>query len=490
MTQEYSIFWFKRDLRIQDNPALINAIKHGLKVIPIYIFEPDLINDNHYANRHFLFVKQSLENINKQIKSWNSFIYVFHDDALAVFKSISAKLAIKYVFSTEETGIKKTFDRDILVKKFLKKSNVKWIETQNNGVTRGIKNRDDWMQNWYNYMTSNILNINIEKSVSPFIKKTEFPTFENLGYPYIKEENNFQKGGETLAHNILDDFISNRHVNYNHHISKPAESRTSCSRLSPYIAWGNISIRQVFHATQIAKKNGGNKRAISSFSSRLRWHCHFIQKFENECRIEYEPVNKAFNNIQYTHNEDHQIAWETGKTGYPLIDACMRCLNQTGYINFRMRAMLLSFYTHNLLMEWKNASPHLARQFLDFEPGIHFPQIQMQAGLTGINTLRVYNPIKQAKDQDPKGLFIKKWIPELKDVPEEYIHEPHKMPPLEEAFLGLSFSKTYPKPIVNIKETSRISKNRIWEIRNSIQAKKESLKVLEKHVIPNIKRNS
>jgi len=141
-----------------------------------------------------------------------------------------------------------------------------------------------------------------------------------------------------------------------------------------------------------------------------------------EDRMEFEPLNKGFLAMKKLENADHLKAWQTGQTGIPMVDANMRCLIATGYINFRMRAMLVSVATLHLWLEWKPVATWMAKHFLDFEPGIHFPQIQMQAGITGINTVRMYNPIKQGLDHDPEGEFIKKWIPELRKVDTMYIH--------------------------------------------------------------------
>jgi deoxyribodipyrimidine photo-lyase len=151
------------------------------------------------------------------------------------------------------------------------------------------------------------------------------------------------------------------------HISKPEEARKSCSRFSPYLAYGNLSIRQVYQWALHAKKQGGNARALANFISRLHWHCHFIQKFETECRMEFFSVNSAFENLGKVKNDTLIKAWQEGKTGIPLVDACMRCVVATGYLNFRMRAMVVSFFVYNLWQDWRDLH-FLARQFLDYEP--------------------------------------------------------------------------------------------------------------------------
>jgi deoxyribodipyrimidine photo-lyase len=265
-------------------------------------------------------------------------------------------------------------------------------------------------------------------------------------------------------------------------MSSPVTAYQSCSLLSPHIAFGTLSIREVVHAMQkrqrelmLSPTDETVKwtSAMRSFSARLRWHCHFIQKLEDQPQSEFNNLHTAYNELRTKPiNVAYFEAWKDGRTGYPMIDACMRALKATGWINFRMRAMLMSFASYHLWLHWREPALHLARLFVDYEPGIHYSQVQMQSGTTGINALRIYNPIKQGLDHDPNGTFIKKWIPELSHMSINYIHAPWRAP---------SEMNGYPMPIVDEKIARITAANKIYALRRNMQYKMESKRIMVKH---------
>ena len=482
-----NVVWFKRDLRLQDNEAIYNATKSATPTLLLYVFEKSLETDAHYSERHWNFIKQSLVDMNKQLENYNTRVLCVSSEVIQVFNIIEEVYRIETVYSHQETGLKITYERDKTFKRFCKNNQISWIENINNGIFRALKNRTNWVTSWENYMNEPVFAFYPKEE--QFVNNSEISVLEKMLDKSDLEtipDTIFQKGGSTMAGKYLQTFLDERYHQYSYHISKPLLARKSCSRLSPYIAWGNVSTRQVLQKAATFRLTCSDKKQIDSFVSRLTWQAHFIQKFEMEEIMEFESVNKGFHSLKKKPNENYIEAWQKGQTGFPLIDASMRCLNETGYLNFRMRAMLVSFFTHNLWQPWQEATSHLSQMFLDFEPGIHFPQLQMQAGETGINMLRIYNPIKNSYEHDPEGEFIKKWVPELQNLPRAFVHEPYKMTYLDQKFNDFEIGINYPKPIVNMERTRKYASDFLWSMKKNPLVKEEGLRILKLHTMADI----
>ncbi len=473
-----NVVWLKRDLRVSDHLPLKQAELSDLPTLVLYIFEPMLMQDQHYSERHWRFVTQSLVDINRHLPKKVS---VAHADALEVFQRINESHDIASVFSHEETGLDNTFERDQTLSNWFTSRSINWQEFPTNAVVRPCENRDNWDKHWKQRMRAELID-NQPQNLN--MLELKFDT-QDLPNSWKADDPTMQRGGTTQAKGVLADFFDSRGQDYHWLISKPLQSQLSCSRMSPYLAWGNISLREMYQELLNHWNRKGWRRALVALSSRLHWHCHFVQKFESECRMEFEPINRGYFELPYRDDERSNadlLAWKEGNTGYPLVDACMRCLHETGYINFRMRAMLVSFLCHHLMIDWRRGVEHLASLFLDFEPGIHYSQFQMQAGVTGINTIRIYNPTKQAQEHDPDGEFIRRWCPELAPLPNELLFEPWSLTAMDELLYEVKIPGDYPLRIIDIKESQKHARDLLWSWRKHPEVKRESQRILRRHV--------
>ena len=465
-----NIVWFQFDLRINDHLPLFDASSAG-SIIPLFIYDEKIWEGNDRSNRHRKFLFESLVDLDNELKKYQISLYVKIGDPLKIFNELLSKYGKYSIYFHHETNINYHRLKVEKIKKWFQNNSIEFYEYQKNAVVAGLKSRNVWSQKWKEIINNEVVS-QPKQITGDYLSDNQIIKLEE----YFLKEGDFQKGGRSEGLKKLNEFLKSRSRTYQIDISKPQKSVYSSSRLSPYLSFGCLSLREINQNLEKRISQLEDKfwrKSLHSFGNRLKWHCHFIQKLEDEPLIESKNLHPAYDNIRKPEdlNVDTFNSWKEGFTGFPMIDACMRSLIKTGWINFRMRALLMSFHSYNLFNHWKPAADYLATLFLDYEPGIHFSQCQMQSGTTGINTLRVYSSIKQSIDQDPSGEFIKKWVPELKDVSINDIHTPWLSPK----------KGNYINPIVDEKSSRKRALFEIGQIKKHNDFKKTSKKIYDKH---------
>jgi deoxyribodipyrimidine photo-lyase len=299
-----NIVWFKRDLRIVDHVPLVEALKLG-PVIPLYIIEPELWQQPDMSYRHYLFLQDSLLDLNECLKKLGQKLIIRIGNVTDIFNDISQRHKINSLWSHQETWNDWTYTRDKKIKSWCKFNNIPWYEPPQNGVIRCLNNRNGWSGRWYNYMNRPLLRIpSIIKVIDE--NSQDMPSPKDLGLK-VEHGKNVQKGGRQKGLELLNSFLYERGEFYTTEMSSPLTAFNSCSRLSAHLAFGTLSMREVFQACEKRnreinqkpfKEKGKWPNALRSLSARLRWHCHFIQKLEDEPRIEFENMHPVYNGLR------------------------------------------------------------------------------------------------------------------------------------------------------------------------------------------------
>ncbi|MBF4986732.1 cryptochrome/deoxyribodipyrimidine photo-lyase family protein [Methylophilus sp. 14] len=464
------VVWFKRDLRVKDHAAFAAACAAG-KVLPMFVWAPQVWAADDASFSQAMFVRECLQALAAALQTLGLQLHVYHHDPLLLLKRLHEKYGVAGLYSHEETGNDLTFQIDKQVQAWCRQQSIVWQEWAQNGVVRRLADRQQWQSQWERRMQQPLVALpaHCVGAQLPHHGLEQLPKVAGI------EQSKRQIGGLGRAEAMMSGFLQQRVQRYQGGLSSPLSASQACSRLSPYLAWGALSLRMLVQATRAsaqAAEHANLRRNLHGFESRLHWHCHFMQKLESEPGIEFDSFYPGFDALQGAlADADRSVrlqAWQTGQTGWPLVDACMEMLNQTGWLNFRMRAMLMSTASYLLRLPWRQSGLHLARTFIDYEPGIHWPQVQMQSGTTGMNTLRIYHPVKQALVQDPTGRFVRQWLPALRAVPDSWIFEPWHMPAELQLRTGCVIGGDYPAPMVDIAAAMQLAKQDWFAVRQQI----------------------
>jgi len=496
--------WLKRDLRVTDQAALATAVKRcrGGGVLAVFLYEPEILGQPEWHASHTAFQQECLAAVEPALARLGVRLITRRGEAVAMLEHLRQETNFVELFAHEETGTAVSYARDRRVRRWARQAGVRFVEQPQTGVVRRLASRNGWNRLWEGRMESPQEEVRPVASGRNSAMLNQLSTAgllgpQELGQPI--EQGSRQSGGEQAAAEVLNDFLTRRGRFYAGGISSPLTAETACSRLSAHLAFGSISIRRVWQASEarrlevkaaVASTTDRRERfqlqawqrSLKAMQSRLHWHCHFMQKLEDEPAIEQANMWRAADGLREDEfSPERFAAWTAGQTGYPLVDACIRSLVATGWLNFRMRALLVSFASYSLWLHWRQTGLFLAKHFLDFEPGIHWSQMQMQSGTTGINTLRIYNPDKQAIEQDPHGMFIRRWLPELAGVPDDYIHQPWTMPQSVQQAAGCLIGRDYQEPIVDHTVALREARARFTVLRHDPNARAEARDVADRH---------
>ncbi len=472
-----TLVWFKRDLRLRDHAPLAAAstLAGCSASAGLFVIEPAWLASPEFSPSHLAHTLTCLSELRTVLAARGLPLWVRVGTVPAVFSELRRDFAFSVLHSHEETGSGWTYTRDIAVAHWCRANGVVWHEHAQTGVVRRLRTRQGWAGRWAQRMNAVPADAPLgfrgaAGAAGVAGDLADLPTLRSLGRLGSRGlgavTQTLPPAGEAAAWDTLHSFLAGRGRDYRRALSSPLTAEAGCSRLSAHLAFGSISLRSVHQATEAAIAATPDRSlayALRGFAGRLRWHCHFMQKLEDEPAIEERNFARVYDGLRPGDGSafsdvDHAklAAWCAGRTGYPMVDACMRSLNATGWLNFRMRAMLVSFAANHLWLHWREPGLHLARQFLDFEPGIHWSQMQMQSGTTGINTLRIYSPAKQQRDHDPQGEFLRRWLPEWG-------------------------SDAYPAPVVDEKPALAHAKAQLYGLRATPQARTEANAVQQQH---------
>lgn len=402
-----NIFWFRRDLRVKDNAGLYNALTSGKEVLPIFIFDKNILGELPEYDARVTFIHTLLEDIQEELKKHNKSLAVFYGTPENVFKKIIKENDVNEVFTNHdyEPYAQK---RDKEIANILKGEGITFTTFKDQVIfekSEVVKDDDTpyvvytpYMKKWKQKFSAN--------DIESYTSASNLHNIASHSYPFLSlkdigfEKSKITPEKYTITPSVIDNYEDNRNF--------PAKSGTS--GLSPYLRFGAISIREAV--------NKANESKNGTFLDELIWREFFMQILWHYPKTVTESFRSKYDNIKWRNNETEFKAWCDGKTGYPMVDAGMRELNATGIMHNRVRMVTASFLCKHLLIDWRWGEAYFAEKLFDYEQSSNVGNWQWAAG-SGVDAapyFRIFNPTEQVKKFDKELKYIKKWVPEFEDL--------------------------------------------------------------------------
>jgi deoxyribodipyrimidine photo-lyase len=394
-----SIFWFRRDLRLEDNAGLMAALQSGNQVVPLFIFDQTILSKLEVMDPRLNFIHEQLKKLNLQLAPYESSLQCEIGEPLDIWLNLIAQLNISAVYANQDYE-PYAMDRDKNIKALLSEHGIPFITTKDQVIFEGkdILKADGtpytvftpYKNQWLAHFNPSLVQVGTPHFKIFCKQKKPLPSLNQIGF----QESSIKVRPYDLSE--IDDYASNRDV--------PSSDGTSY--LSPHLRFGTVGVRQL-----IAKL----KPKDFIFLSELIWREFFMQILYHFPQVVTSNFKRKYDGITWRNDEAEFEKWCQGKTGYPMVDAGMRQLNETGYMHNRVRMVTASFLCKHLLIDWRWGETYFAQKLLDFELSSNNGNWQWSAG-TGCDAapyFRVFNPTSQQEKFDPKGEYIKKWLPEL-----------------------------------------------------------------------------
>ena len=408
MTDKINIFWFRRDLRLDDNCGLYHALKSEEKVIPIFIFDKEILSKLPKDDARVSFIYQEIENINQQLKEIGSAVDVYYGNPMDIYTSLSEEYTIDTVFTNhdyEPTAIK----RDLEIKDLLASKNIDFKTYKDQVIfeRNEIVKKDGTPYKVYTPYS--------KKWLEAFhFKGIQFYPSEDYQQNFIKKENHqhltLEEIGFTKSSIKVKSYNVSSKVIDTYEETRNFPAKDSTSKLGTHLRFGTVSVRKM-----VEKASKSNN---ITFLKELIWREFFMQVLWHFPHTTKDSFKPKYDRILWRNNEDEFYAWCKGKTGYPLVDAGMRELNQTGFMHNRVRMLVGSFLCKHLLIDWRWGEAYFAEKLHDYEQSSNIGNWQWVAG-TGVDAapyFRIFNPTTQIQKFDKSLDYIKKWVPDFQEL--------------------------------------------------------------------------